>query len=119
MALLVDLWKFLLVVEIDAEDVKFDIKEGVGKNGRPWKRFNQRGYFKRPGSKYPREFIFGRPEGSLPYPAGLYLVDPDSFDSGDYDSLELSGFDFALVPVPDDIRAQLEEAQKAKMKKVA
>lgn len=111
-----DLWKFLLVCEVFAEDVKFDVREGVSaKTGKPWKTKTQRAYFKKPSSRFPKEFLFSTSRDT-PYPAGLYLIDPDSFDNGDYDSLEISRFDFELVPVPSELAKQLDDAAAMKLR---
>lgn len=112
-----DLWKLLLVLEIFPEDTIPTVREGVSsKTGKPFTLTTQRGYFKKPGSRFPVEFRFPLPDGQKAYAAGLYLVDPNSFDSDRFDGLELSRYDFALVPIPAEMQKLLDEAAKARLK---
>lgn len=115
-----DLWRLLLVLEIFPEDEVPEARTITSsKTGKEITITNQRGYFKKPDSRFPVEFRFPLPDGVKPYPAGLYLIDPNSFDSGRYDALELSRFDFALVPMPVEMQKLLDDAAKARLKKVA
>lgn len=102
-----DLLSLLVLVLIHPDDVKLDSRQ-VGQPGKERTMYTQRGYYKSPGLPFPQKFKFSLPDKqNTPYPAGWYFIDPNSFGTGDYDSLELSRFDLKFVPIPADLKKQL------------
>lgn len=102
-----DLLALLVLVQILPVDVKFDARQ-VGQPGKERTMRTQRGFYKTPALPYPQKFKFSLPDGVLtPYQAGWYFLDPNSFATGDYDSLELSRYEFNLIPVPVEMKKQL------------
>jgi len=94
----------LVLVLIHESDVKVDTRM-VGQPGKERQMRTQKGYYKTPGSLYPQKFKFTLSDRQVSaFPAGWYLIDPESFVTGDYDSLELSRYDFNLIPVPEEIK---------------
>lgn len=101
------LLSLLLICHVFPQHVKVDSREIETKRGKMTMR-TQVAYFKRPKSMFPIEFKFTLPESQKdPYPAGVYFIDPDAFDSGSFDSIELSRFDFKLIPVPPELASTL------------
>lgn len=105
------LLSFLLVVIVYPEDVKVESREITTKRG-PGVMRTQRAWFKGPTWRHPKEFKYALADSQRdPYPAGLYFIHPDSFAQGDFDSIELSRYNFALVPVPEEFLKQLPSAK--------
>lgn len=100
---------YLLLVIVHPQDVKIDSREvGTGEKKRLLR--TQSAYFKKPSRVYPEFFKFSLPDDQVSaYPAGNYFLHPDSFASGDYDSIDLNRFGMRLVPVPPEM-AQLVKA---------
>ena len=67
----------------------------------------QVGYVKLPAHKYPVRIKFTIPDAyPEPYPEGNYQLDPQNFQVGKYEKLELNPFSLYLVPVAaSDVKA--------------
>lgn len=92
----------VLICEIHPQDVKVDSRQ-VGQPGKERTLRTQCGYFKKPSRIYPEFFKFTLPDSQVePYPAGRYIVHPDSFETDGYDGLQLSRFNFRLIPLPKE-----------------
>jgi len=100
----INVLNYLLVVTVHEDDVRIETRE-VGKEIKRTMR-QQSAYFKKPSRKYPEFFKFSLPDDQLsPYPAGQYLITPDCFVGGDYDSLEFNRYGIRLLPLPPEFLA--------------
>jgi len=95
---------FLLIVTVHPEDVKIETRE-FGTDKKRTIR-TQSAYFKKPSRRYPELFKFSLADDQqMPYQAGTYLLHPDCFGSGDYDSLELNRYGIKLASIPPELLA--------------
>jgi len=101
----INVLNYLLVVTVHEDDVRIESRE-IGKDDKRRTMRQQSAYFKKPSRKYPEFFKFSLPDDQMqPYPAGQYLITPDCFVGGDYDSLEFNRYGIRLLPLPPEFLA--------------
>jgi len=102
----INILDYLLVVTVHPDDVVIQSREVTSKDGTKRTMRQQSAYFKKPSRKYPEFFKFSLPDDqATAYPAGQYLITPDCFVGGDYDSLEFNRYGIRLLPLPPEFLA--------------
>jgi len=77
----------MIRIEVKSTDTR--VIEGQGKNGRPYRMVEQRGWLH--GAKdYPTEVSFLLDNGQIPFGPGFYLVGPECVEVDKYGSARLS-----------------------------
>lgn len=77
------------MIKVEIKSTETRTIEGQGKNGRPYRLVEQRGWLH--GAKdYPTEVSFLLDNGQLPFAPGFYLVGPQCVEVDRYGSARLS-----------------------------
>jgi hypothetical protein len=84
-------------VEINANDCQLIRRQVNGDKG-PREMLEQRAYLHTDGA-YPIPFKVSLRNPSEAYASGFYTISPESFKVNQYGNLELSRFDFKLLPL--------------------
>lgn len=102
-----DLLTLCMTVIIEPGDDRIEERKFTTTKGGKEKEIkvrNQSAYYVKPSRRHPQFFQLSIPEGQAAYAPGRYFIHPDSFETGDYDVMELSRYDLKLIPVPTELQ---------------